>query len=110
MNLLRKNIVHRLEKLRMLVIIMMLKRNYFLKISLKSVTDLLTLMMGTKNIFFDCLKTDLKNNEDEIKNNIDFSLIDERTTFIFNNMLKSSHYWELELRIRCFDLNTKSKN
>ena len=62
------------------------------------------------NIFFDCLKTDLKNNEDEIKNNIDFSLIDERTRFIFNNMLKSSHYWELELRIRCFDLNTKSKN
>ena len=56
-----------------------------------------------KEYFFDCLKKDLELNGDIIKNNLDFSLIDDRTTFIFENMMESSHFWELELRIRCYD-------
>ena len=60
-----------------------------------------------KEYFFDCLKKDLTSNEDEIKNSLDFSLIDDRTTFIFNNVLESSHFWELELRIRGYDYENK---
>ena len=45
-----------------------------------------------KEYFFDCLKKDLELNGDIIKNNLDFSLIDDRTTFIFENMMESSHF------------------
>jgi len=60
-----------------------------------------------KEYFYDCLKEDLDKHAEQIKNTLDFSLIDERTTFIFESILKSTHYWELELRIRCYDYEFK---
>ena len=56
-----------------------------------------------KEYFFDCLKEDLNKNEKQIRNELDFSLIDERTTFIFNTMLECTNFRELELKIRCYD-------
>ena len=62
-----------------------------------------------KEYFFDCLKKDLKKNEKQIRKDLDFSLIDERTKFIFNNIIEANYFWELELKIRCYDYEAEIK-
>ena len=56
-----------------------------------------------KEYFFKCLKEDFTNNWDRIESELDFSLIDDRIEYIFRNLVNCSHFWELELRIRCYD-------
>lgn len=56
-----------------------------------------------KEYFYDCFKGDLMGKAENIKSNLNFDLIDKRTAFIFDKVIESSHFWELELRIRIYD-------
>lgn len=60
-----------------------------------------------KEYFYNCIKEDMDKNAEQIKKDLDFSLIDERTAFTFDSMLNTNYFWELELKVRCYDYEFK---
>ncbi len=75
------------------------KEKLFVKNLTKLTYRLFDIQDEYKEYFFKILKEDFTNRKEEILNELDFNLIDEKTIYIFNSLLESSNYCEFESKI-----------